>query len=99
VKISVTADNISASEPGNACACPLALAFRAAGFDVAIGLASIDFYNHLKEWVAELPLPPAALYFRYQFDNGDPVAPFEFDMPELTAGVLPVSHFQSVPVV
>jgi hypothetical protein len=99
MKISVTAQNISESEPGNACACPLALAFRDAGFDVSIGLASIDFYNHLKEWVAHLPLPPIALDFRYSFDAGDPVGPFEFEMPELTAGVLPVSHFQSVPVV
>jgi hypothetical protein len=99
LKIRVTADNIARGEPCSAGDCALSLAFRDAGFDVSIGPETIDFYNHLKEHVAELLLPPIARDFRQLFDNGHPVAPFEFDMPELIAGLLPITHARSVAVV
>jgi hypothetical protein len=97
--IRVTAENISKGAIGSASACPLALAFHAAGFDVSVGTTTVDFYNHLAEHVTELPLPAVAQDFQKLFDDGDTVAPFEFEMPELTAGVLPATHYRSAAVV
>lgn len=100
MKISVTKAMITAGarwSPGN---CPLALGFGAAGFDVSVDLAHVDFYDTVSGVICgTLPLPPVAQRFQKAFDGRQPVVPFEFEMPGLVRGITPCTDSPSVAVV
>ena len=78
--------------------CPLALAFKNAGFNVMVADDHVDFYDDEGSVCATLELPQVARNFQKQFDDGQTPGPFAFEMPDLQAGVLPFTHFHSVAV-
>jgi hypothetical protein len=106
--ITVTAEYIRRGRRCDSFRCPLALAFNAAGFDVMIGPALVDFYDGKGDVCATFPLPIEAIRFQRQYDDLPPrksaprdmkwPAPFAFEMPDLEPGVEPFTHFRSVAV-
>lgn len=108
MKITVTAKMIERGQRCDSFQCPLALAFNAAGFDVMIAPAHVDFYDAHGAVCATLPLPLEAQRFQKRYDDLPPRSsaprdtkwpePFEFEMPELEPGVEPLTHFHSVAV-
>lgn len=100
VKISVTQKHIENGLRRCALRCALALAFESAGFIVMVEPASVSIYNDAGDFLGDLALPFDAQCFLIAFDNGQPVEPFSFEMPDLR---LPVHEsnfpkFASVPV-
>lgn len=76
MKIQVTAEDISRGEAGDNYGCPIALAARRAGIDVAVGT---DKVLTRRSGVRYL-LPPEAVMFIEKFDRKMMVEPFEFDL-------------------
>ena len=79
MRIDVTQEDIDRGKRSRPCECPLAIAAsRATGRPCSVGLDRIGFDDGLAlEW----PLPDIAFKFRWDFDNGQPVQPFGFDLP------------------
>lgn len=103
MKISVTSSHIEQGERWDAGSCPIALALRAAvvGIDVSVAPTYVAIFDEsCDEFLADLPLPPDAIKARQRFDNGHPLAPFTFEMPDLTSDLRSLtSGFTPVPVV
>lgn len=78
MKISVSERDIAAGKRGECCQCPLALAIlRASKREfVAVSCASV-----LLDTCYEVPLPDEAMQFVKDFDMGENVSPFEFELP------------------
>jgi hypothetical protein len=85
VKISVTQEHIDQGVPNRPCICPIGLAFRAAGFDVSVTYRDLDFFEPRPGglFLGRLATPSAVKAFQVAFDKGEPVSPFEFEMPGL----------------
>jgi hypothetical protein len=90
--IHVTQEMIAAGEIGDCKTCPIALALKAEGFvDITVDGNCVDFYTPDGKWSGVLVLPAAAREFVKAFDDEEFVAPIEFEMPDLTPGVIPVT--------
>lgn len=77
MKIKVTQDNIDCGHRGNSAECPIALAFKSqtSKEEVCVDYDAI-FFDEDKC----LLLPLEATNFIHNFDNGEEVAPFEFEI-------------------
>ena len=83
MKIVVTAEDIKKGAKKNKCLCPVALAIRrATGRAVAV-LPMVAWIKHY--WPTQMisyPLPQVAQDFILNFDEGEDVEPFEFEVGE-----------------
>lgn len=78
--VTVTADDIAEGEALSCSACPVALAIRRLGYPHA----RVDWgYAMMRGYDARIELPPAAVKFIEDFDDGRVVHPFvfEFNVP------------------
>jgi len=97
MRVQVTAEDIAAGEPGNLCACPIALAVARAAHrygglhlpadtrvfvSASFGIA-IELEREREMLYARLP--PIARLFIMMYDKDCKVEPFEFDVELLTA--------------
>lgn len=98
MKIKVTQQMIDRGVRCDSFRCAITLAFNAAGFDVMVTADHVDFYDARGEVCATLPLPALAQHWQKQYDDGQQVQPFEFEMPGLEPGREPFTHFRSVAV-
>lgn len=79
MKIQVTQEDIDQGTPSEVCACPIALAAKRvfAHREIAV----LDIVIQIGDrW--EMALPDSAQKFIEEFDNGLPVTPFEFELPD-----------------
>jgi hypothetical protein len=75
MKISVTEEHIAIGKRSDCDACPAALAiFEATGKRVAVA------DHHLRWRGREMWSPPSVCEFVRQFDSGNPVGPFQFEL-------------------
>jgi hypothetical protein len=82
MRVEVTANHILFGERASCPYCPIALAIKAAAPQPAGGIVSV--MGHVA-YVGETAyrLPYAARSFILDFDSGEPVEPFEFEMERL----------------
>ena len=76
MKITVTQQHIDAGVRGSATSDPVALALKDAGWEkVYVNVFGIQLGKEKR-----YPLPEGMWKFMYDFDNGNPVFPFEFEL-------------------
>ena len=82
VRVRVTAADIAAGRPSDACSCPVALAVQRATGDPTVDVCGVVAAGSLRAHfgLRGVDLPLAAVNFVSAFDRGDPVTPFEFDL-------------------
>jgi hypothetical protein len=76
MRIEVRQEHIDKGERDRCTSCPVALALNDAGFKgaaVTFAMLNLSFY-------LTVPTPPKAAEWITQFDNGDTVAPFDFEL-------------------
>lgn len=80
MKISVTAGHIKNGDKNSYSYCPVALAFKDAGFpDAQVGTRTVKLTNKSKK----LNLPVEVSYWIYRFDSSNRVSlPIEFELNE-----------------
>lgn len=80
ITINVTQDDIRDGEPQANNICPIALALRRLMPDVIPAVYEYSAVVGAVPHRQEIPLPPAAIDFIGDFDAGNTVAPFAFDL-------------------
>lgn len=80
MKITVTAADIASGRRGSSCDCPIARAIRRAGGDITADVACSYAYVGRRPHRRQLLLPLSARQFMADFDHGEPVEPFEFEL-------------------
>lgn len=80
--IKVTQDLIDSGVRLSSVSCPIAKALRLAGYECTVTQTDVSFYlhKHSENRYATSQLPAMARLFVRNFDDGNPVNPFEFEL-------------------
>lgn len=82
ITIDVTQEHIDYGEAGNSESCPIALMLKEQGYkDVSVGDECMFQYEGIEWWA---PLPNIAINFIKEFDDGNKVEPFSFEILAIT---------------
>lgn len=79
MKISVTKTDIAKGDPGDCFSCPIALALQRKASKVVVGSTHADFKWKGRKY-SDICLPREAVKFIGEFDSGESVKPFTFDL-------------------
>lgn len=79
MRISVTKADIAKGDPDDYLSCPIALALKRKATKVRVGSVTADFKWKGRKYL-DIYLPSEAVRFIEQFDSGESVKPFTFDL-------------------